>query len=121
MGTCPPKFSDCFLRPLKPEPGRKKKDPLPCMTCRSVRLYLSGRCQTTTISAPRLPYPPRWATKTASPCRDTTSCVRVGSLSSRKQRVKKHRCHNRCLKITFADSDLRDSVLQKRPVNTASF
>ena len=114
MGTCSPKFSDPLFRMrFDQSPNRRKRTArrpqcLRVSASLCVRLLSDNR-----HSSPRLPQPPR--------CRDTTSCVGVGSLRAEKQRVKKHRCHNCSAENLLYSTDLRDFVLQESPVNTRLF
>ena len=54
-------------------------------------------------------------------CRDTTSCVGVGRLSTTIRRVKKHHCHNRKPIYLLIFIRLQDIVPRKWPVNTCFF
>ena len=114
MGTCSPKFSDPLLRMrFDQSPNREKRTArrpqcLRVSASLCVRLLSDNR-----HSSPRLPNPPR--------CRDTTSCVGVGSLRAEKQRVKKHRCHNCSAEKPLHSIGLRDFLLQESPVNTRLF
>src|SRR5262245_133387 len=54
-GYLSPEVLGLFFKTPKPEPEKRKRRPHACSSCRSTRLYVCGRCQTTAIPAPRLP------------------------------------------------------------------
>ena len=110
MGTCPPKFSDC-LRPQSPNREKRKTPPLQYLQV-NASLFERPLSDDPHFHSPA-PQPPRR--------RDTTSCVGVGSLSSSKRRVKKHRCHNRNAKTGCIYSGLRHFVPQESAVNGGFF
>src|SRR6185436_11800249 len=60
-GYLSPEVLRTALRPQNVRTGERIKGrPNTCGSRRSARLCVCDRCQTTAISAPRLPNPPRW-------------------------------------------------------------
>jgi hypothetical protein len=114
MGTCSPLFRTRRqgVRQM-PEPWKEKRTPWTSSSWRTAHLYEE---RTAVRQPPFLSPAPQ-----PSRCRDTTSCVRVGRLSTLIRRVKKHRCHNRSAETPRYFNRLSHFVLQEGGVNTAAF
>ena len=108
MGAAP-LCSECFCQNAR---TGKKKAPAPVGPTDSA-WFIAVCCQTARHSSPRF--------SPSSRCRDTTSCVGVGRVSSYPRVVKKHRCHNWGSGLAFYFMTLRCFVPQESPVNTSIF
>src|SRR5688572_13575069 len=109
MGMAPRCSGLCFTT----RTGRKKRDAPDPHVWRTAHLYEERSAVRQPPYLSPAPQPSR--------CRDTTSCVGVGRLSTPNRRVKKHRCHN-CGAITIRFfNGLSHFLRQERAVNTPLF